>query len=187
MSAHEVTLASCGCDVVEVSALRGATTAVAACLAARGVSLPPVGQLTRAPGTLALGCRPDRTLLLSVPAVPGAAAALWHATCGAQAAAVDLSSALSVLHLGGGALREALARGARLDLDPGVFPAGRVAATIIAQVATILAALPTGMLILTPSSTARHWREWLAAAARPFGYQERPEVDLAALCGDVQS
>ncbi|HET9329867.1 MAG TPA: sarcosine oxidase subunit gamma family protein [Steroidobacteraceae bacterium] len=187
MSAPEVTLASCCLDVVEVSALRGASDAVAACLAAREVTVPQLGQLTRAPGTLALGCRPDRTLLLSVPTVPGAAAAQWREACGARAAVVDLSSALSVLHLGGGALREALARGCRLDLDPGLFPAGRVAATIIAQVATILAALPAGMLILTPASTARHWREWLAAAARPFGYQERPDLDPAALCGDVHS
>ncbi|HYM29383.1 MAG TPA: sarcosine oxidase subunit gamma family protein [Steroidobacteraceae bacterium] len=187
MSAPEVTLASCACDVVEVSALRGLNAGVAACVAARGVTLPRVGQLMRASGTLALGCRPGRTLLLSAPAAPGAAATRWGETCGAQAAAVDLSSALSVLHLGGGALREALARGCRLDLDPDLFPAGRVAATIIAQVATILAALPGGMLVLTPSSTARHWREWLAAAARPFGYQERPDVDVAALCGDVHS
>jgi len=187
VSAPEVTLAHCACDVVEVSALRGGDAAVAACTAARGLALPRVGELSCAPGMLALGGRPGRTLLVSAPLAPGAAATLWHETCGGQAAAVDLSSALSVLHLGGGALREALARGCRLDLDPDLFPAGRVAATIIAQVATILAALPAGMLILTPSSTARHWREWFAAAARPFGYQERPAVDLAALCGDVQS
>ena len=167
--------------------MRDATAAVAARAAARGVALPRLGQLTRAPGALALGGRPGRTLLLSAPVAAGAAAALWREACGAQAAAVDLSSALTVLHLGGESLREALARGCRLDLDPGLFPAGRVAATIIAQVATTLAALPTGMLILTPSSTAQHWREWLAAAARPFGDQERPDVELAALCGDVQS
>ena len=124
MSAPEVTLASCACDIVEVSALRGGAAAIAACVAARGLTLPRLGALTRASGKLALGCRPGRTLLLSAPAAPGAAATLWREACGAQAAAVDLSSALTVLHVGGEALREALARGCRLDLDPGLFPTG---------------------------------------------------------------
>ena len=187
MSAPEVTLAACACDVVELSALRAGAAALEACAAARALALPRVGELSCAAGSLALGCRPGRTLLVSAPLAPGAAAAAWRAACAPRAVAVDLSSALTVLHLGGDALREALARGCRLDLAAGVFPAGRVAATIIAQVATILAALPTGMLILTPSSTARHWREWFAGVARPFGYQQRPEVSLAVLCGDVHS
>jgi hypothetical protein len=36
----------------------------------------------------------------------------------------------------------------------------------MAQVAVVIAVLPSGLLVLTPSSTARHFREWLIASAR---------------------
>jgi hypothetical protein len=44
-----------------------------------------------------------------------------------------------------------------------------------------------GMLILTPASTARHFREWLEGAARPFGLAPGAEVSVTALSGDTNS
>jgi sarcosine oxidase gamma subunit len=67
-----------------------------------------------------------------------------------------------------------LARGCRLDLDPVEFPAGHAAATHMAQVSVIIAALPSGIMLLTPATTARHVREWLASTAQPFGFAQRP-------------
>jgi sarcosine oxidase subunit gamma len=92
---------------------------------------------------------------------------------------VDLSSALTALYLSGPAVREGLARGCRLDLHPEAFPPGSAAASHMAQVPVILAALPGAWLLLTPSTTARHFREWLAASARGFGLATSADVTVA--------
>ena len=182
MSAPEVTLASCPVDVVELSALRAREPALRAAAADRGIALPACGAWAAGRACLALSLRPARWLLLSAPLAPGAAAAQWGAAAGACAAAVDLSSGLLALRLAGPAAHEALARGCLLDLAQ--FAPGRAAATLIAQVSTLLAALPSGMLLLTPTSTAQHLRDWLAEAGRPFGFGLEAELTLTALTGD---
>jgi sarcosine oxidase subunit gamma len=95
-----------------------------------------------------------------------------------------LSSGLAAMHLAGPQVRDVLARACRLDLDPQVFPPGSAAATVMAQVAVILAVLPSGLLLLTPTSTARHLREWLASTAKPFGLVSGADVTVAVLSGD---
>jgi heterotetrameric sarcosine oxidase gamma subunit len=182
-----ITLAATPADVVELAALRERAHVLKALAARRAVALPALGRVVAARNTVSLCVRPDRWLLLSAPTTAGMAASRWQQACTGMAAAVDQSSALLGLYLAGRKAREALARGCRLDLDPDVFPAGHAAATIIAQVAAILAALPAGMLILTPASTARHFREWLEGAARPFGLAAGPEVSVTALSGDSNS
>jgi heterotetrameric sarcosine oxidase gamma subunit len=182
-----VTLAAARADIVELSALRERAHVLKALAARRAMALPALGRVVAARDTLSLCVRPERWLLLAAPATAGVTAAHWQESCTGMAAVVDLSSGLHALHLAGPRSREALARGCRLDLDPDVFPAGHAAATIIAQVAAILAALPVGMLILTPASTARHFREWLEGAARPFGLAPGAEVSVTALSGDTNS
>jgi heterotetrameric sarcosine oxidase gamma subunit len=97
---------------------------------------------------------------------------------------VELSSALTSFLLGGPRACEVLSRGCRLHLAPEVFQIGHAAATIMAQVSVVLAAVPAGMLLLTPASTAQHVGEWLAASAAPFGLALRPKVSLNELCGE---
>jgi len=184
---HGVALGSCPADIVELAALREREYVLKALTGRRGVSLPHFGRLAAAGDTLALCVRPQRWLLLSAPLAPGLTAAAWQAPCAGMAAVVDLSSALVAVHLSGPRAREALARSCRLDLDPDVFPPGHAAATIMAQVGAILAAVPAGMLILTPASTARHLHEWLVSAARPFGLAPRADVSVAALAGGSHS
>jgi sarcosine oxidase subunit gamma len=179
-----VVLGVCRADVVDLATLRNRNHVLRTLATRRGMSLPALGRLVLTGDMLILGVRPERWLLLTSPVAPGVAAATWQEACTGAAAAIDLSCAFAALHLAGPRAREALARGCRLDLDPDVFPAGRVAATIIAQVATILAALSSGILILTPTSTARHFREWLAGAARPFGLAQRAETTVTARTGD---
>ncbi len=164
-----VAISLCRTDVTELAALRNRAAELEAIAARRGLRLPPNGHVVTTADLVALAVRPQRWLLLSAPAAPGAAAATWQALCADTAAAVDLSSGITALHLAGPSARDALARGCRLDLAAESFPPGRAAATMMAQVSTILAALPSGILILTPASTARHLREWLVATARPFG------------------
>jgi sarcosine oxidase subunit gamma len=174
----------CPADIVEIAALRNRAADVAALAARRGWPLPALGRCLVAPGQLALSVRPGRWLLLSSPAVPGATAIQWGQDCAGLAAAVDLSSGLAALWLEGASWREALARGCRLDLHPSVFPAGGAAATVIAQVAANLVALSSGVLLLTPSTTARHFSEWLTHTAAPFGLTALSATSLTHLSGD---
>ena len=181
-AARGVWLAGCDCDVVELS-----TYALAAPDARRrvaGVELAPFGHVSKGAGHLVLSVRPGRWLLLSATAAPGVTAADWAAACAPQGAVVDLSSALTALVLAGPKLREALARGCRLDLAPREFQSGQAAATIIAQVAVTLAMLPGCLLLLTPASTAQHLREWLVATAEPFGLRRVPGVSFTDVCGE---
>jgi heterotetrameric sarcosine oxidase gamma subunit len=156
-------------DIVEIAALRGRARELERLAHERGVLLAAPGRAVLAADQLSLCVRPQRWLLLSPPGSPGASAAIWQAACAGVGTAVDLSCALSALQLDGPAAREVLVRGCRLDLEPQAFPLGHAAATIMAQVSVILAALPSGLLLLTPSSTGRHFRQWLTATAKPFG------------------
>ena len=183
-SAAAVTLAARPADIVEVSALRDRTHVLKALAARRGMSLPPFGRVASAGESLALCVRPERWLLLTPPAATGVAAASWQQACERIAAVVDLSSALVGLELSGANARQVLARGCRLDLDPEVFPAGHAAATAMAQVPVTVAALATGVLLLTPATTARHFREWLIRAALPLGLAPDLSASVTAASGD---
>ncbi len=158
-------------EVIEVAALRNGGAAAEGFGAACGEPLPAFGRVNLQMPQLALCVRPSRWLLLAPqPAdTASARAARWRAGCGETCAVTELSSALSAFILAGSSVRQMLARGCRLDLDPQRFPPGSAAATVMVQVSVILAALPRGMLLLTPSSTAQHFAQWLESTARPFG------------------
>ena len=179
-----LSLASLPADIIELAALRERTQVLKALAARRGLAFPAMGWVAAPRDSLLLCVRPERWLLLTAPAPSGSTLALWRAPCSGCAAVVELSSGLTALHLAGPAVCEVLARGCRLDLYPEAFVPGSAAATSIAQVSVILARLAGGWLLLTPSSTARHLRDWLAAAARPFGLLERGNVNVAALSGE---
>jgi sarcosine oxidase subunit gamma len=158
-------------DIVEIAALRGRAPDVARIALGRGVRLPALGRAVAAADHLALCVRPERWLILTPPASAGASAAPWQSACVGVGAVLDLSSGLSTLEFSGPQAREVLVRSCRIDLDAQVFPVGSACATIMAQVAVILVALGSGLLLLTPASTARHFHEWLVAAARPLGFE----------------
>jgi sarcosine oxidase subunit gamma len=180
-----VALAGCATDIIEIAAFRNGAPAVRELAARRAWALPAHGRLMRGAQGLALCVRPGRWLLLSPPAAAGAAAAGWQSECAGMAAALDLSSALVALHLAGPAIRAMLARGCRIDLDPLSFPVGSAAATVIAQVTVLLAALTSGMLLLTPATTAAHLREWLVSTARPFGLDAAHGATVEIFSGEL--
>src|SRR5580658_5023833 len=183
VSAPELVIGRFAADIVKVGAYRGRAPELAAVARAQGVTLPTFGRIAAGVSGLSLCVRPERWLLLSPPAAPGAAAADWQRHCAGVGAAVDLSSSLAVGYLEGPALRDVLARGCRLDLDPDVFPAGYAAATIVAQVSIMLAALGPGFLLLTPATTAMHLIDWLESAARALGPLSHTNPSLADLIG----
>jgi heterotetrameric sarcosine oxidase gamma subunit len=156
-------------DVVEIAALRGRIRDVESVAATRGLSLPGFGRVVATGRWLTMSVRPERWLVLQAATVAGARAAQWHTACAGVGIAVDLSSALAVLHLAGPMARELLARSCRVDLHEAGLPTGRAVTTVMAQVGVIIAAIPSGLLMLTPSTTARHFREWLTDSARLCG------------------
>lgn len=174
----------CTMSVVEIIARRGRAGELVEIARGRGIELPTFSRVAHGSDRLALCVRPDRWLLLAPPA-PAAASPYrvegWESAAYAGAM-VDQSSAWAPLLLAGTRSREVLARSCRLDLDPLLFPVGHAAATIMAQVPAILAALPSGLLLLTSASTARHFREWLVAAAIPFGLVPQSLISMADLC-----
>jgi len=176
-----VELAACAVEIVELAAFRARASELSGISRGLGLELAAPGRVAAGSGQLSLCVQPGRWLLLLPPDSPGAQAALWQRACAGVAAVVDHSSGLVALHLAGAELREVLSRGCRLDLDPAFFPPGRAAATLMAQVAVILARLPAGIVLLTPASTARHVREWLTATGRPFGLTAGPDVTVAEL------
>lgn len=179
-----VRLGRCDAAIVELACYSGAGAALAAAAAQASVPLPPFGRVARTPDALNLCVRPGRWLLLSAAAAAPPETAAWYHRATERPAVVDLSCALCAFLLGGAATLEVLRRGCRLDLDPGVLTPGSAAATIMAQVAVTLAVLPAGVLLLTPSSTARHFQEWLAAAARSFDFTLLPGVPFKDVCGE---
>jgi len=182
-STGDVQLCDYRADVVEIAAFRGRTRELETVAAARGLTLPGFGRVVTTAGWLTLCVRPERWLVMQARTAAGARAALWQAACAPAGTAVDQSSALSMLHLSGARARELLARSCRVDLHADNLPAGRAVATLMAQTAVIIAVLPSGLLVLTPSTTARHFREWLIASAKLCGLLPQSTVNSVELFG----
>jgi heterotetrameric sarcosine oxidase gamma subunit len=170
-------------DIVEIAAFRGRARELELAAAGRGLNLPGFGRVVTTAGWMTLCVRPERWLVLQARAAPGARAALWQAACASAGTAVDLSSALTMVHLSGARARELLARSCRVDLQEDNWPGGRVVATVMAQVSVAIATVPTGLLLLTPATTARHFREWLAASAKLFGLLPQSAAGTVELFG----
>lgn len=182
-AAAAVELGRLRAEVIEIAAFRDQTPELEERAAARGVRLAGLGRIDVGSARLTLAVRPGRWLLLGPPAAPGPSLLAWQQALAGRGAAVDVSAGLAVLVLGGRDVREMLARGCRLDLNPAAFPAGAAAATIMAQVPVVLAALTSRILVLTPATTARHLNEWLVSTARPFGLANRGDTAINELCG----
>ena len=101
-----VTCAALPADLIELAALRDRTQVLRALGARRGLSFPEFGRITIARETVVLCTRPERWLLLTTPAPPGAALAHWREACTGCAASVELSSAFTTLYLAGPEVRE---------------------------------------------------------------------------------
>ena len=124
-----LTCASLPADIIELAALRDRTHVLRALGARRGLNFPEFGRVARAREMVVLCTRPERWLVLTAPGPPRAALSLWREACAGCAAAIDLSSAFTALHLAGSAVREVLARaddgtrtGHIFNLGHGVLP-----------------------------------------------------------------
>lgn len=180
---------TCAVGITEIGAARGRAAALRTRMRERDIVLPEIGRVAMDGHRLLLCVRPARWLVIAAPGTAGldAASVEWRQAGDALAGVVDLSAAYATVLLQGLRRAEVLARGCRLDLDPQAFPTGSAAATIIAQTQVHMAALPIGMLLLAPASLARHFSEWLAAAALPFGLMPQSRISVAELCRNNES
>lgn len=152
------------CSIVQVAAWRDGTAEVVSRLRTAGWELPEFGHAWFAPQRLALSVVPQRWLLIDEKP-DSTLLGDCTAAVGESAAVVELTAARSAWRVTGDAARTALAAGCRLDLDPAVFPPGTAAATLIAQVHSVVVAHPECLLLLCSSSVAGHFGDWLQHVA----------------------
>ena len=162
-------------DLFEVTARRGRAKDLANIARVRGLDLPSVGRASFSTTHVVLSVRPDRWLVVAPAKEPGETASQWKRAFGPLASVVDQSSGHAIFDLTGSTVRDVLSRSCRIDLHASIFFIGRSAATVMAQVQTIIVRHPAGFLVLTPSSTGRHFREWflhVAASIAPLSSGE---------------
>lgn len=143
-----------------------------------GLALPDGPRLVEAGGTTFLGTGPARWLATREGGGNGFAADLATELDG-LAAVADQSDGYALLRLEGPALRQVLAKGVNIDLHPGAFPVGDVAATAIAHIGVTLWRLedadgtPRFELALFRSMAGSFWH-WLAQSAGEWGLRVAP-------------
>lgn len=164
-----VTLMELRTGLVEIAARRGQETALDTELQRHlGLGLPEPGHAFEAGDVAALWMAPATAMILAPPARLDP---LLGAIAPAVAAVLDQSGGFAALRISGPMASAALAKGCRLDLDARVFPGGRVARSVIAQVPAILyrPAGDVGFDVIVPATFARSFAEFLCNAAAEFG------------------
>jgi methylglutamate dehydrogenase subunit D len=114
---------------------------------------------------------PGRWLACRIPAPADGMEDYLRAAVGSLAAIVDQSHAGMLLNATGRRIRDALAKGLPIDLDPRAFGIGHAAVTAVAHVGVHLwqiNELPT-YRILVPRSYAGSFWHWLSASAAEYG------------------
>jgi sarcosine oxidase subunit gamma len=166
---------------VEEAGLRGMVTLRAdlgaakvgkAVKAAVGVDVPGPRRAAFAGDRGALWMSPDELLLVTPHGqAPAAVAGLAKALAGIHHLAVEVSDARAVFRLTGDldAVREVLAKLTPADLRPGVFEAGEVRRTRLAQAAAAFWIEDGGVTLVCFRSVARYVFDLLANAAAPGG------------------
>jgi sarcosine oxidase subunit gamma len=149
-----VTLCERACDAVEVAARRGRAAALRGRL--------PAGAPEIAPGLF---------LVVAPRRAPAALAGELDRELAGMASAVDVSSGLVALRVGGRDARRMLAKLCRLDLHPRVFLPGQAARTIMAQIPTLLIQVDDAphFDLFVPTTLAVSFVEHLLGAAAEFG------------------
>ncbi len=163
--------ARAGLGLASVAALRGRGAALAQAIRAAWGLDAPDGPACAAAGGLALvGVGPDAWLAIGEDPA-GDWPAVLVARLGGLAAVADQSGAYGVARLEGPAVRDLLARGVFLDLDPATFPVGSAAVSSLGHFGCILWRLdgPDRFEIAVPRGVAADVWRWLdhTAAALP--------------------
>ena len=140
-----------------------------------GIALPTTPRRAENGSLACIWSGPDRWLAHRAEAPPGGMEALL-APLAAHAAIVDQSHARALLRISGPRVRDALAKGAAIDLDPRAFRAGDTAMTAVAHIPVQLWQVdeaPTYVLSIARSLAGSFWA-WLAASAAEHGLELAP-------------
>lgn len=149
----------------------------------RHIGLPlPAPQAASARGERALLWLTPTEWLLGAPAseTDSLCAALTRELATCLAAVTDVSDAWVACEVSGTRAAEALMSGCTLNLRADAFPAGRSTPTALADIPAILwnpGGEPDRFRCIVDRSYARHWRDWLIAAAGPPGHPATPRSD----------
>lgn len=132
-------------------------------------------ELPLAPNTVSDGASracwlgPNEWLLITAAAeVETMRAALEKALRGQHAAVNNVSGGQVMLRLSGDCVRELLAKGCTLDLDPAVFAAGACAQTGLAKAGVVLLAHPDGVDLIVRRSFSDYLMDWLRKAGSEY-------------------
>ena len=118
------------------------------------------------------GTGPDQWIASAEGTDASGFATRLRARLGPFAAVADQSDARLVLRVSGPRVRDVLAKGVPVDLDPKVFKPGDVACTVVSYINTQIDMLddsPTYQLSAPRSMVGSFW-SWLTASAAEFGY-----------------
>jgi methylglutamate dehydrogenase subunit D len=136
---------------------------------------PPDGprRVTRGHVTFA-GVGPDQWIASADGADAAGFAARVRARIGPFATVSDQSDARLVLRISGPRVRDVLAKGVPVDLNPKAFGPGDVACTVVGYINTQIDMLDeTTWQVAAPRSMAGSFWSWLTASAAEFGYELR--------------
>jgi sarcosine oxidase subunit gamma len=140
---------------------------------ALGAALPATpNTVTEAQGNTLYWLGPDEWLLVT-PRDRAATveAAMRSALAGLRAAVTDVSGGQTVVIVRSGAVREMLAKGCPLDLDPRIFRVGACAQSHLAKAPILIRPLggEPAFEIVVRRSFADYFALWLADAAAEYG------------------
>jgi sarcosine oxidase subunit gamma len=129
--------------------------------------------VSEAKGNVVYWLGPDEWLVVTPRECAAAVdAALRAALSGARFALTDVSGGQTVVVLRGNAVRDLLAKGCPLDLDPRIFRIGACAQSHLGKVPVLIRPLDPGPAfeIVVRRSFADHFRLWLEDAAVEYGF-----------------
>lgn len=137
--------------------------------AATGLGLPGQRAILSEGARAVAWMSPDELLILCPHAGAAALAAqMAAALAGEHALAVDVSDARARFRISGAGAREVLAKGAPVDLSPGVFGQGEIRRTRLGQVAAAFwMSGPEAFDLVCFRSVGDYVEAWLKAAASP--------------------
>ena len=167
-----------GLGLVSVVARKGKAGALAAAAeAAFGVTLPTTPRRVDGDGIAFVWSGPDQWLAVAEPARAGSIEADLRRAFTALASLAEQSDGRGVQRLAGPRLRDTLAKGIALDLDPRVFAPGDTAITMLSHVGVQLWQIDDrpSFDLLVPRGYAGSIWHWLEGATAEYGLDCVPD------------
>lgn len=143
-----------------------------------GLDLPSTATVAQGEGVLFAWSGPGHWFVLGREN-PETLLARLEATCGTSASVIDQSDARVLFELSGPRVREVLAKGLGVDLDPSVFGPRAVRIAPCAHITVQLWRVDAGprYRIAVARSFRTSWIEWLKVAAAEVGLEEREAIE----------